>query len=550
MILRSLHEIEKIEILLRTHFHVSDRFVEKKNIGEIKNIKTQVEVLLKELSTKQYLPRFKILKKKWEREVVPVLDAVLTLNKEDIDYQNLELFISNYKSLSQEILGDNLEVRVVEIRKLKFIRLYAVCSAFIAVLIILRKMALYKLEMMRANEYIKRLPKTQKKEVLSFKQKSIQELKRNIDNQFDSLLVMEEQKQDYLNLMKETFIVCRADFTILNCSREIKRLLGWEPFELENKKFLTLIPSRETFEELEVKYYQNGKKLFNISIDCLNHRGDQIPVRATFVDYYDKIQAQSIILIVLKDGSYLQQIDELTAKSKQLFHNSKMASLGEMSSSIAYEINNPLMIIKGSTSRLQKLLIREGNYDEQYETLIDRVGRMSERISAVTSVMQSFGESSEKNKKSFVSLSDIIISTIELNNDKLAKKGIRFDYSIKDPSLLVRVSKSDLDNALQSIINNAYDAIDANEIRDGIVSIKVFNEGERLYMIVRNNGEAIAKDIGDRVFEPFYSTKDGAVGMGLSIAHTLCQRNEIDLKLDSLYPVTFRLEFLGLKKHS
>ncbi len=548
VILRSLHEIEKMEVLIRSHFAINDAKFEKDNFTEIKNIKIQIEVLFKQLATRQYLPRFKILKRKWEREIIPILDAIMTLNKEDIDYKNLKVFIANYKSLAIEILGDNNEVKSVEIQKLKYIRLFAVISAFFAVLIILRKMAMFKLEMIKANDYFERLTKNQKKEKINFKQKSIQDLKRNIDRQFESIQILEEQKQDFLNMMKETFIICRPDFSVQYCSKEIKRLLGWESFELENKKFSNLLASESYFEDLELKYYQNGKKLFNVSLDCLNNRGDHCPIKATFVDYYDKIHQQNIILIVLKDGSYLQQIEELTEKSKYLFHNSKMASLGEMSSSIAYEINNPLMIIKGSAGRLQKLLIREGIYDEQMERILDRISRMSERISSVIYVMQSFGERSDKTAKKFISVSELVMSALELNTEKLKQKGINIEYSINDPNILVKVNKTDMDQAILSIINNAYDAIDTSKIREGLVSIKVFNEGERLFILIRNNGEAIAKDVGNRIFDPFFSTKEGGVGMGLSIAHTLCQRNEVDLKLDSLYPVTFRLEFLGLKK--
>jgi len=549
-ILRTLNDIEKIDILIKYHFHLEKKSIEKKNLQEIKNLKTEVDVLMTNLASKHYFPRFKLLNKKWKDKITPLIEVLIVLDSQSVDLKNLESFLLNFRNLSDEILMNNREIKSIEIEKLKYLRVFTILIIIIAFLIILKKIVILRGELDQVNKYSKDILNNKAIKAIPLKDKKIHELKRNIDIQRENYQILQEQKLDFIDLIQEVLIICKPDFTITYCSKEIKKLLGRESFELENKKLDRIFESIGFFEELEMKYYKNGKKLFNVPLKCTNEDGQLFDVNGTFVDYYDKIQKKDMILIVLKDGSSARQIEYLTEKSKKLFHNSKMASLGEMSGSIAHEINNPLMIIKGSVRRLDKLILREGHFHDEVDKLLDRLNRMSDRISSIMSVMQSFGDRHGTTEKEFVYIKDLIISTVELCSEKLKSRGIDIDYSLAEPNIQARVSQVDISQALLSIIDNACDGIELNGIKEGLISFKVFYEEKRLFILVRNNGAPIENSNFKKIFDPFFSNKEKGIGMGLSIAHTLCQRNEVDLRLDCLFPVTFRFEFLGAVKIS
>ncbi len=548
VILRTLNDIEKFEIRIKNHFYLGDKNRENLNLEEIKNLRIEIDYLLKSLAEKEKYPRIKLLKRRWEKEVSTISEILNVIDKEHIDFRNLESFLYSFKELSQETLANNQETKSFEVVKLKLLRIFTISIITFAFFLILRKLVYFKLEADMMNIYfdetIKGLPRTK----MFLNHRSMYSLKKKIDQQNENFLLLKDQCDDYLNIIKETFIVCRPDFTITKCSKEIRELVGWESFELENKKLSFLFERKEDFEDLELKYYQNGKKLFNIPLRCQTSTGVLVNVQGTFVDYYDKILHKNIILIILKDGTAEMKVEELTEKSKHLFHNSKMASLGEMSGSIAHEINNPLMIIKGSVSRLSKVLLREGNYSEPVEILLDRLNRMIERVSSIIYVMQSFGDSGDRTEKEFVLVKDLIVTLLELHAQKLRSKGIRIDFSLSNPDIQVKINKSDIDQALMNIFTNAVEGITQSGADSGNISLRVVFEKEQLYMLIRNDGAPIEKHLASKIFEPFFSSKDKGTGMGLAIAHTLCQRNEVDLRLDCLYPVTFRLEFYGATK--
>ncbi len=546
VVLKTLNDIEKFDIRVRSHFYFSDRNRVKLNLEEIKNLEAEVGFLLKSLSEKGRYPEVKLLNKKWKGEVSLIVDALTTVEKENIDFNNLQDFLKSFKSLSQKILNNSKETKTVEIVKLKFLRMFTIFIIILAFLIILKKLLSFKIDLLKLSDYFHKRVRNEKVDRLLIKHRSIHDFKSLIDIQSENFLLQKEQCADIINAIEETLVICKPDFSICRCSKEVKQLIGWESFELENKKLSVFFDREEDFDELELKYYRNGKKLFKYPIECKSNTGEVLRVLGTFIDYYDKIRKENVILVILKDGTAEMKIEELREKSKYLFHNSKMASLGEMSGSIAHEINNPLMIIKGSISRLGKIIKRDGLYNEQSKVLIDRVNRMIERVSSIIEIMQNFGDNSENSsEKEFVFIRDLIATAVELNAQKLISKGIKIDFSISNPNIQVKVNKGDMDQAILNLINNAVDGILRGGQEKGSISIRVSTSKKRLFLIIRNDGAPVEKYISSKIFEPFYSTKEKGVGMGLPIAHTLCQRNAVDLRLDCLYPVTFKLEFLG-----
>lgn len=473
-----------------------------------------------------------------------IVDVIPIVEKENIDLANLQGFLRSFKNLSERTLQNSKETKSIEIVKLRYLRVFTISIIILAFFLILKKTLFFKLEMNNLRAYFEARIKNEKKEKIFLSHESMHNLRKLIDIQSENFLLQKEQCTDFLDVIEETFIICKPDFTILKCSKETKQLIGWESFELENKKLSFFFDNEESFEDLELKYYKNGKKLFKYPVKCKSSTGEVIRVLATFIDYYDKIKRQNIILIVLKDGSNEMKIEELTEKSKHLFHNSKMASLGEMSGSIAHEINNPLMIIKGSVSRLEKIILREGKHSEQSEVLLDRLNRMIDRVSSIINIMQNFGDSSNCTEKEFVFIKDIIATIVELNAQKLKSKGISIDFYLSHPNIQVKVSKSDIDQAVMSIMNNAAEGILREEAQKGFISIRVTYSKGQLLMFIRNDGAPIDEYIASKIFEPFFTTKEKGTGMGLSIAHTLCQRNGVDLSIDCLYPATFKFEFL------
>ncbi|MAF78013.1 MAG: hypothetical protein CME60_07610 [Halobacteriovoraceae bacterium] len=545
VILRTLSHVEKVEILLENHFYITDPYKEKSNHQEIRNLRNQIEVQLNYLASKRNYPRFKLLNRRWVKEVNPLVDLLALVEKDHVDFSNLEDFLTRFRKETQSVLNDNVEIKSFEIEKLKLIRLFALSLISLSFIILLKRLFIMKFDLITLNDYLYDLLKGSVADQPKIKERSIFALKEKMDLQYHKLELQDEKIRDYLHFTQETFIVCRTDFTVLSCTKEIKKLLGWESFEVENKKLNFILNTEGLFEELELKYYQNAKKLFNISFQCLSSRGEMKEILGTFLNYYDKVEQKNKIIVVLKDGSGEKKIEELREKSKQLFHNSKMASLGEMSGSIAHEINNPLMIMKGSLSRLNKILIREGHLSEKVEKIIERLSRVSERISSIMFVMQSFGNQNDKVMRSMVDLEELIESHLSLNQEKLKSLGIEVKTSYIDTKVEVLVHRADIDQILQSLVTNAYEAISRSHIEQGVISFKMVYDEGRLFILFRNNGAAISKDVASKLFDPFYTTKTNGIGMGLSIAHSLCQRNDIDLKLDCLKPVTFRLEFLG-----
>lgn len=552
-VLSTQYRIEQLGQLLNYYFYIQDQKKRSEMEVQLRRLKAEIDISILRLSKNEkifYL--MEPLKSEWEDEVKTFIEVSLELDRDDVDLQLFNDYIENFQRRSSKI------VDIINISKEKdALRSMSALVFFIVIIIFI--IGIY------SNSYFRHILDFQKVkrflDELRLKKVGIEfdgdihdqqlgEIIKKVYEIQDHCSFEREKRKDYLSVMNDVIFTCRQNFEIIEVTDKVSRLLGFGYHDLLGKQFNDLFESHNYFSQLEWKFYENSKLLYRYKTKCVHQKGHNVPIYLTMTSYFDKIEKEGRILICISDASDSEELIEMSNKSKILFHNSKMAALGEMSGSIAHEINNPLMIIKGSLVRITKVLQRENHLSEKVDAIIDRLNRMADRIASIVVVMQSFGESKDNQVKEFISVREVVIETLNLCSQKLKIEGIDIDVNFDTHDMKVRAYKSDITQAIMSIIQNAYEAILLEGIEEGRVSIKSeFTKG-RFFLTIRNNGPSIAKVNQKKVFDPFFSTRESNVGMGLSIAHTLCQRNEVDLKLDSCNPVTFRLEFLGAIKNT
>jgi C4-dicarboxylate-specific signal transduction histidine kinase len=193
--------------------------------------------------------------------------------------------------------------------------------------------------------------------------------------------------------------------------------------------------------------------------------------------------------------------------------NAKLASLGEMSASIAHEINNPLAVISG----MAQLLTKSVSDVEKTKDRLDRISRSVERISTIVNGLRKFSRSSSSGDKKPHSLLGILTEAAQL----VELKSTKFDTKVAmnvvaDGTILC--DEVEIEQVIINLMNNAIDAVRDKDER--WVAVEVFRVADEIALRVIDSGKGIPKNIADKIFEPFFTTKivgDGT-GLGLSIA--------------------------------
>ena len=203
----------------------------------------------------------------------------------------------------------------------------------------------------------------------------------------------------------------------------------------------------------------------------------------------------------------------------QMRNQEHMAKLGEMAAAVAHEIRNPLSIIKGTNSLLQKKY--QSGDDELFDYIPDELDRLNELIEDFLT----FARSREPQYQPVV-IEDLI-TRVRLGFLENEKFSIAMDI---DAGLTqIRTDPDMLEQILLNIIQNSFQATGG----EGTIHISVRENGPTVKFEISDDGQGIDHSILPRIFEPFYSGREKGSGLGLAISKQLCEQLGGDIQIAS-----------------
>ncbi|MFJ2465663.1 PAS domain-containing protein [Pseudomonas sp. NPDC087615] len=212
---------------------------------------------------------------------------------------------------------------------------------------------------------------------------------------------------------------------------------------------------------------------------------------------------------------------EVRRSQQQLTQSAKMATLGEMATGLAHEINQPLNVMRMA---IVNVLKRLNNGDAQIDYLTDKLNRIDaqvQRAARVVDHMRVFGRRSEIEQHPFNPL-DAIEGTLSLLSEGLRGKGVELRIKEAGFEVQVRGYVDQLEQVLINLMVNARDALlgKREADRDFQPWIAVYAECDEhvVRLWVEDNGGGIDPRLIERIFEPFFTTKPVGVGTGLGLS--------------------------------
>jgi signal transduction histidine kinase len=212
---------------------------------------------------------------------------------------------------------------------------------------------------------------------------------------------------------------------------------------------------------------------------------------------------------------------EVRRSQQQLTQSAKMATLGEMATGLAHEINQPLNVMRMA---IVNVLKRLDNGDVQVDYLSDKLKRIDaqvQRAARVVDHMRVFGRRSEIEQQPFNPL-DAIEGTLSLLAEGLRGKGVELRVGENTFTARVRGHVDQLEQVLINLLVNARDALLSKREADrGFkpwISLTAERDARSVRLWVEDNGGGIDARLLERIFEPFFTTKPIGVGTGLGLS--------------------------------
>jgi len=218
------------------------------------------------------------------------------------------------------------------------------------------------------------------------------------------------------------------------------------------------------------------------------------------------------IIVVMTD------ITDAEVLKANLMHAEKMASVGQLVSGVAHEVNNPLTAILGFADLLLQRDLDAGARKELHVIVHE-----AQRTKQIVQNLLSFARQSAPQRQS-VNLNTILRRTLELRSYDLGRRGLEVVEGL-DPALPEVIGDPHrLQQVFLNILNNACDAISETG-RKGRIEVETSVAGGSVEVLFRDNGPGISHP--DRIFDPFFTTKGvgKGTGLGLSICHGIVREH-------------------------
>ncbi|WP_049536100.1 sensor histidine kinase [Vibrio harveyi] len=209
----------------------------------------------------------------------------------------------------------------------------------------------------------------------------------------------------------------------------------------------------------------------------------------------------------------------LRVTQDELVQAAKLAVLGQMSASISHELNNPLAAIR-SFAENGKLFLHKEKY-ERTEDNLTRISALTDRMANISQQLRSFAKKTSGNDLAQTHLLPVIASAKELMKPAFKSARVTLSTKLIEQDVEVQINTIQLEQVLVNLLTNAIEATKGQENKQVHLSIEKDIQAELVWIYVDDNGTGLGEFTFSQLCEPFLTTKQNGLGLGLSISQQI-----------------------------
>jgi len=255
-----------------------------------------------------------------------------------------------------------------------------------------------------------------------------------------------------------------------------------------------------------------GEESANYEFQLLNKSGDRIDVLLNSTSRRD---ANGNIIGVVGVG---QDITELKFTQAQVIQSSKLATLGEMSTSVAHELNQPLNVIRMAAGNSRRKISKGTAGFEYLNAKLERIEEQTARAAAIIDHMRMFGRKAEEKHQSINPRLNVT-NALDLMGEQLRLEGIEVVTEFSEDCSSIWGHSIQMEQVILNLLTNARDAMAESEGEgEKKITLRVFEDKVGVHITSQDTGGGIPEKVLPRIFEPFYTTKEMGKGTGLGLS--------------------------------
>ena len=336
----------------------------------------------------------------------------------------------------------------------------------------------------------------------------------------------EAHLRSILATVPDAMVVIDEAGLILSFSAAAEKMFGYSEAEVigENVKMLMPNPDRDRHDQYLVNYLTTGKrKIIGIGrvTTALHRDGNTFPIELAVGEAWSG--GKRIFTGFIRDLTERQQtLLRLQDLQSELAHVGRVSEMGTLASSLAHELNQPLTAVASYCESARDLLRADADTEtmEMIREAMDEAAKQAIRAGQIVRRLRDFMSHGETERR-VESLQRLINEANALALVGSREHQIEVQLSLDPKADLVFVDRIQIQQVLVNLIRNAIDAMIESPVRK--LAIRTSKEHGMTRVSVEDSGSGISEGIAGQLFQPFVTSKQSGMGIGLSICRTIVQ---------------------------
>lgn len=266
--------------------------------------------------------------------------------------------------------------------------------------------------------------------------------------------------------------------------------------------------------------------------------GKWLEVRTRYLGWVDGRLAQMVIATDISSRRLAEE--QAATQAERAQSASRMITMGEMASSVAHELNQPLTAINNYCNGMVSRIKEQQITPDELLGALDKTARQAQRAGQIIHRIRRFVKRSEPNRM-LAEVEPMVAASLELADFELRRFNVRLNCNVAGRLPALLVDRILIEQVLVNLLRNAAESVDAAQrpSPERIVELRVvasvFEGKKSIEFSVQDSGKGIAPDVMPRLYEAFFSTKAEGMGIGLSLCRSIVESHHGRLTAENLY---------------
>ncbi len=319
------------------------------------------------------------------------------------------------------------------------------------------------------------------------------------------------------NIPNPVFVLDKETLQLIDCNESVASVYGFQKEDIIQKSFQEFFMDEE--KRKMASLVRSSAILNQVKQKNRDNKTLYVDIWISPSEYEDK----QVLLVTTSD------ITKRLETEQELIQAGKMATLGEMSTGIAHELNQPLSVIKTASDFILKKVNQKAEIEASIlHKLLFKINSNVDRASKIIEHMRHFARKSDINFEN-INVNGILKRAHDIFSQQLRVRGIEVIWDVSDDLPAITADPGRIEQVFINLLVNARDAIEEKrektgpEIDDDRIVIKTRPRDGYVVVEVTDTGAGINDAIKKKIFEPFFTTKDvgKGTGLGLSISYSI-----------------------------